>query len=270
MAEGHRPTEGERTMSNLNQPKLPEGKTIALYQLASTGTYGQIDITNVYNTMIQETGDDHMSAGIVTSILTLTNEDRQAFYYGADTDCIDYLLEMASDHDEDFRELTSLKVTADGLRDSIRDLQYDNVGKDAIIADLEKRVDYLYSANKKLLDEQDCYVSTEEERRLRLTTEQKQAARKWLLDFGWIEENTGGGCMIMYKDFMCADGKVRMVGIDGESEDGCMYSVSLSTYWAMDGDYPETDNESTEENELLCQFQRDEIVSASGMYSDCY
>ena len=248
-------------LQSINNVKLPVGKTIALYQSAQTHKYCQMDISDVHKTMVEEIGDDYMSAGIVTAIVSLaTKDDSLSFHWGSATDCIDYLLEMASDHDEEYRQLedmternSKLIIAKDDLKRNLKRVLEENV-------QLELRLEE--SRQVKILAEE---AIEEENNRIR-SADEKSVNKQWLKNFGWSEENTGGGTMVMFKDFMCADGKIRAVAINGETQDGGLYPMSYKDWQIMDDD---VDCVSTDENETLCQFQRDEINVANGYYWDC-
>lgn len=96
--------------------------------------------------------------------------------------------------------------------------------------------------------------------------------RKMLKDFGWVEENMGGGFMVWFKDFMCTDGIRRMVGVDGENMDnpgGGLYPIDRAEYDRTTCDMEWT-SEETDKNEQLHQFQIDEIATASLWVSSMY
>jgi hypothetical protein len=60
----------------------------------------------------------------------------------------------------------------------------------------------------------------------------------------WEEVNTGGNCLVHFRDFLCKDGTVRMIGVNEENV--CLYAVDFYKYWKTDYEYA-----GTPEAELL-------------------
>jgi hypothetical protein len=61
--------------------------------------------------------------------------------------------------------------------------------------------------------------------------EQYEGIKPWLI--GWHYDNTGGHCMVSYKDYVCKDGIKRMIGLNDESMsifDVC-YDVCMTNVW---------------------------------------
>lgn len=53
----------------------------------------------------------------------------------------------------------------------------------------------------------------------------------------WNIENTGGNCLVAFKDFICLDGKKRVVGLNDESI--VLYTVDYKKYCSLDCVDPE-------------------------------
>lgn len=45
--------------------------------------------------------------------------------------------------------------------------------------------------------------------------------------FGWHDDNTGGNCMVFYKNYICLDGVKRVVGLNDEGI--CLYNIDYET-----------------------------------------
>jgi hypothetical protein len=52
------------------------------------------------------------------------------------------------------------------------------------------------------------------------------------IHFEWEPINTGGNTIVYYRDFMCDDGKIRMVGVNSESI--VLYDRNFNEYWIRD------------------------------------
>jgi len=160
--------EGELQMNESAVQEPLVGKTIALYQQASNGRYGQLDLTEYYQTCLSEIGEDVQSAGIITEVVTLVNKDYQCFFYGDQEQCIDYLMEEASDQQDEYSVLTlahstlvdtceqdktllvnkveQLQARNEALKVTGQELQVENVR-------LMNRGQELIAANQKLSDD---------------------------------------------------------------------------------------------------------------------
>lgn len=98
------------------------------------------------------------------------------------------------------------------------------------------------------------------------TKEECLLAKEELVLHGWLEYNIGGHNMVMFKDFVCTDGNIHLVGVDGQSDYGCIYPIDLYTYRNVDKEYDYDAVASTNEHKLLHQFQQDEILYAVDLY----
>lgn len=192
-------------------------KTLALYT-DEKGKFHSLNVSDIYDTMIEEIGQDVMTAGIMQAILDKCVPDNCGLaHYGYEESCLAHMIQAANF----------------GIDDN----------------DIEPRV--------VIVDEPAQY--NDEAYRAFDYLELKR--------HGWKEENTGGNCMVMFKDFMCTDGKLRMVGVDGENTYGCIYPFDYHTYHSEDTSELSDDVNGTNENELLHQFQRDEIEVAAMWYA---
>ena len=232
----------------LTMNKLTEQSTLALYVDRKSGDYRSLDISNFCQTAKDEAGDDYMTAGTITSLVSLvTNDQSDSFYYGDPAGCIEELMEMLSYKDRQYKQLET--ETGEEMQAMMKTVNNNIAAND----DLKSQLNVIHEREKHDFDMTDEHVITDEE---------MAANKKLLIDFGWTVENMGGGCMVWFKDFMCIDGKKHMVGVDGEAADGCLYVVDKSTYFSLGDDFNGDNNTVTCENPLLHQFQMDEIAVA--------